>query len=171
MLELRVIRPLPGEDQSSDEAYLQVWLQQLQIDHATMIPRFTDRVSWLLKGSIPTWTGLRRHLWFITLDQQPIGFVTLQDGWPPFKYCMTIADFFLSPEYRGQGLGKQAFAMIVQSIFIRFEHVQRIGLSVYVDNHVARQLYFTAGFTPMLEVLQLERPTTTELMGKGVLQS
>ena len=84
----------------------------------------------------------QRHL-LVVSGGRPVGFVLLgglsrPDGVIEFRRLVVTA--------RGRGLGRAAVALVVEEAFGRFG-ADRLWLDVKPDNHRARHVYESAGFT------------------------
>lgn len=86
-----------------------------------------------------------RHL-FLTIalepDGAPVGALWCQLR--PERCDAFILDLVLEPAYRGQGYGRQALALLEQTLAAR--GVRQIGLHVFADNARAQALYRDLGF-------------------------
>ena len=85
-------------------------------------------------------------VWLIEVDEQLAGYIALCRGFSiEFNgFDAFIDEFFLSPPFRGRGVGKRVLAQIAKEAR-RFE-INAVHLEVARDNQPARRLYDSAGF-------------------------
>ena len=85
-------------------------------------------------------------IWLICIDGTVGGYIALCRGFSiEFNgYDAFIDEFFLSPGYRGQGIGKQILELIKAPA--RAMQINALHLEVARDNVHARRLYQGAGF-------------------------
>ncbi len=85
--------------------------------------------------------------YFLIHDNQKIGFFVLSLGYSP-EHGGTdgfIDDIYITPEHRGQGLGRQALTLAIETS--RQHDIRVLLLEVEAENDRAYHLYTTAGFT------------------------
>ena len=85
-------------------------------------------------------------VWLVYADEDLAGYIALCRGFSiEFNgFDAFIDEFFLLPEFRGEGIGKMVLDL-VKNDAARFE-INAIHLEVARDNHNARKLYRAAGF-------------------------
>ncbi|WP_165964718.1 GNAT family N-acetyltransferase [Periweissella cryptocerci] len=72
-----------------------------------------------------------KHTFFIMADDEPVGFIDLISGYPR-PHTWYIGLFFITPEERGAGIGRQAFAML--SNFARKQGANKLRLAAAKEN-------------------------------------
>jgi predicted acetyltransferase len=60
------------------------------------------------------WTKPDRHAHFITVDEEICGFVLVNKYAIVLEDAHSIAEFYIAPAYRGQGIGQEAARQIFQ---------------------------------------------------------
>jgi diamine N-acetyltransferase len=63
-----------------------------------------------------------------------------------------INGFMIDEKFQKKGYGRAALAEMIEWILNRFTNCKEIRLTVYRDNHVARELYKSFGFLPTGDV-------------------
>jgi ribosomal protein S18 acetylase RimI-like enzyme len=82
-------------------------------------------------------------LWYvIRSEDQSIGFIWIQLH--SKKSEAFIYDFFINPEHRSKGFGRETFISGIE--LMKKRPVEKIKLCVFHDNSVARSLYSSLGF-------------------------
>jgi len=100
------------------------------------------------RGLIP---GLRQHPTTIVFiahgGAEPVGLAVCFRGFSTFaaRPLMNVHDFFVSPAYRGAGVGRLIFAEIERRA--RQLGCCKLTLEVLENNHRARSIYAAAGFS------------------------
>lgn len=84
--------------------------------------------------------------YFITLDGQPIGYVVFAFGFSieVGGYDCFLDEFFIEAPWRGQGLGRQALALLETEV--KNLGGRRLCLEAERANSRAQQLYATSGY-------------------------
>lgn len=67
-----------------------------------------------------------------------------------------INGFLIDKRFQGKGLGKAAFAAIIEHVRKTFSQCNRVGLTVHPDNAPARKLYEAFGFRDSGELYEGE---------------
>jgi GNAT superfamily N-acetyltransferase len=92
-------------------------------------------------------------VWRIEVDSQLAGYIALCRGFSiEFNgYDAFVDEFFLLPEFRRRGIGKNVLARIASEA--RKLDINALHLEVARDNQAARKLYTAAGFTARVKYL------------------
>lgn len=96
-------------------------------------------------------TGLSQHpttiIFLAFKDSRPIGIITCFKGFSTFqaKPVINISDFYIHPEYRGLGAGRQLLTAVDKKAVEL--GCCKITLEVQENNHHAQALYSAAGFS------------------------
>lgn len=83
----------------------------------------------------------------VLVDGEPAGFVRVGPGALPKQQpedSLELRQLYLLPEHKGRGLGRPLLDWAIATA--RARGAQRLYLSVFIDNHRARQLYERQGF-------------------------
>lgn len=85
-------------------------------------------------------------IWLIFADEVLAGYIALCRGFSiEFNgFDAFIDEFYLQPEFRGQGIGSRVLVAIKQQA--RQMEINALHLEVACNNHRARKLYSAAGF-------------------------
>ncbi len=100
-------------------------------------------------------------LWLIHADRRLAGYIALCKGYSiEFGgFDAFVDEFYLGPDYRGRGIGRQVLRQIV--VEARTLGIRALHLEVARDNDRARKLYRGAGFEArekyLLMTLDVER--------------
>lgn len=101
-------------------------------------------------------SGLREHpttLVFLAYrGSEPVGLATCFRGFSTFaaRPLINISDYFVFPQHRGLGIGRQLLGAIEQRA--RELGCCRLTLEVQENNHHARRVYAAAGFAQAVYV-------------------
>lgn len=102
--------------------------------------------------------GLEWRPFVITRNRDVIGLVTFAHQSEPTE-C-ELLHFVIDQAWQGRGLGRAAFAMIIETVRVTYPTVTSVVLTVDPDNDIGRRLYSRIGF----------QPTGLERMGEPLLR-
>ncbi len=114
---------------------------------------------------IARWGALGFLLWGMDLDQEPPGFVWVEDGQVvgnvSFRRAATaggwmIGNVAVHPQWRGRAIGRALMEAALENIAARGS--AWVGLEVREDNLAARRLYERLGFETVGTSLEMVRP-------------
>lgn len=101
-------------------------------------------------------SGLQQHpttLVFLAYrDNEPVGLAICFRGFSTFaaRPIVNISDYFVFPQHRGAGIGRQLLSAIEQHA--RILGCCRLTLEVQENNHHAKRVYSAAGFSQAIYV-------------------
>lgn len=91
------------------------------------------------------WRDFLTSMWFATTDNHLIGMVGLvKYAGQPIKHNAFMVSFWIMPEYRGQGIGKQLVQFMQQHV--KDLGIRNLELQVTVTQTAAIALYEKLGF-------------------------
>lgn len=102
--------------------------------------------------------GLRQHpttmIFLGYRDGEPVGLAICFRGFSTFaaRPLVNISDYFVFPEHRGAGIGRELLAAIERRA--RAMGCCRLTLEVQENNHRAKAVYAAAGFSRDVHVLE-----------------
>jgi GNAT superfamily N-acetyltransferase len=88
------------------------------------------------------------RIWLVYVDEVPVGYLALCFGYS-IEFAgrdATIDEFYISPAYRGQGLGRQVLGYIKEEA--RKLNLKALHLEVARGNTTAQRLYERVDFAP-----------------------
>ena len=88
------------------------------------------------------------RIWLVIVDEVPVGYLALCFGYS-IEFAgrdATIDEFYISPSYRGQGLGAQVLERVKEEA--RKIGLKALHLEVDRTNAKAQRLYARANFAP-----------------------
>jgi len=133
-----------------DDTLKQLWLslarEMFKIEHF-ILPSEANADEWIkfIRNSL---AGKKGFLFVARIGIKPIGFahgsVFREHHLEVSKLAGTINDVYVSPEFRGKGIGKK---LVVESLNrLKVEGVKAVRLTVLIENKPAVKLYEKFGF-------------------------
>ena len=98
------------------------------------------------KDAIKKYEGVEGVIFFAQANGKLIGMIGIDyKSDPKIKHSVTIAGFYVTPEFRNKGVGKKLFIEAIENIKT-LEGVIKIDLDVNTDNTTAINMYKSFGF-------------------------
>ena len=97
-------------------------------------------------------------IWLVYSDELPVGYIALCFGYS-IEFSgreATVDEFYIMPEYRGKGLGKQVLEFITAEA--RKHEIKVLHLEVARSNKKARKLYAQVGFFAREKYVMMSLP-------------
>jgi ribosomal protein S18 acetylase RimI-like enzyme len=88
------------------------------------------------------------QIWLVVVGEVPVGYLALTFGYS-IEFTGrdgTIDEFYISPPYRGQGLGRQVLERVIEEA--KKLGLKALHLEVARTNARAQSLYLSASFAP-----------------------
>ena len=101
------------------------------------------------REDLRAWTATGHRLYWIMQGETSIGLLHMGSRGAEIDW---IEDLFILPEYQGRGYGKKAAVEFLDYFKKQYAVVDKLYISVSVDNPIARNMYQEIGFQEIKEI-------------------
>ena len=94
------------------------------------------------------------HFDLLVLEREAVGYAAYQvrrEQYEPARTNVFLRHFYIEREYRRRGLGRAAFALLVQT---RFPADASVDLNVLADNLAGQRFWASVGFAPFYTAMR-----------------
>ena len=156
-IKIFIVNPSLGSHQVENQI-LNKFVTQFEIDRRQQMKDYDTVLQLPVERTVHQIHRSGKHLWFIKIEDEYIGYLTFTCGTPGIANSIAIGDFFIDQPFRGKGYGKKAFSIIINYFYTLYPESERLSLAVLKDNITAKTLYQKFGFTTKIEMMILENP-------------
>lgn len=107
---------------------------------------FLDDVGETEKWDEEEWLRRIESMYFVEVDGEWVGMIgAFQDKRSKLNHIMKVVSFFVLPEFRGKGFGRELLSKVIRDSK-QIENVKKLELGVITTQEKAYQLYLSLGF-------------------------
>jgi ribosomal protein S18 acetylase RimI-like enzyme len=121
--------------------------KDLRLEALEMVPQaFLDDPEQAQKESLNEWQRKMKNMYFAEVDGKWVGMIgAYQEEKTKTKHILNVVSFYVSPKYRGQGIGKALLEQVIQHAK-ETPGVKKLLLGVVTTQKPAYALYRSLGF-------------------------
>ncbi len=121
--------------------------KQLRLESLSDSPQsFLDDIDKTQEISKEEWQKKLENIYFAEMDGKWVGMIgAYQDERSKLNHIMKVVSFYVSPKYRGHGIGKALLSEVIDKSK-KVKGVKKLELGVITTQEAAYQLYLTLGF-------------------------
>ena len=123
------------------------YAQDIARNYRVPIEEARSRSASQVEGLLSQGLATPNHVLYVILLEDEIGTTPIGDLWLDVnesKLRCFIYNIFLSENFRGKGLGRETLEVLDKTMKVR--GIRSIGLHVFADNAIARDLYQKMGY-------------------------